>query len=322
MKNNNEITNKQYDELSDKYIQLEQRYKKQTKRMNSIVKMNDRNFKTFFNKSINSDKLDKRMKIIMKQSDRQSKYLLLENEKKDELIEEQSKMVSMGEMIENIAHQMKQPLSLILTSSTALELQKEMNMLSDEDFIKYTSKITDATEYLSTTIDSFKNFFYNDNKKQKFSLVNVIIQSKQLLEVKFKNKNIKIIHELDDIKLLGVENDLIQVFTNLISNSIDALDDIKSERFIFVTSLIYEDNVVIEFGDSGGGIKDDIIGNIFKMRFSTKSKEKGSGIGLHMSKMIIEDKFNGTIDVQNQDNHYKTRTYTGASFKIVIPLNH
>jgi len=319
MKNNHEITKKQYDELYDKYIQLEQRYKKQTKRINSIIKMNDRNFKIFFNKSVTADKIDKRIKVILKQSDKQSKHWLVENDKKDKFITKQSKMADMGEMIGNIAHQMKQPLSIILTSSTALELKKEMNILTDKEFLEFTNNINKTTQYLSETIDSFRNFFNDDRTKQELSIDNIIIRSKQLLESKFKGQNIKIIHELDDVKVFGVENDLIQVFTNLFSNSIDALAKKESDKLIFITSVVQKDNTIIEFGDSAGGIKEDIINNVFKMHFSTKSKENGSGIGLHMTRMIIENKFNGTIDVENQSTQYKNKTYTGAYFKINIP---
>lgn len=313
------VDEEKYIELEKKYNKLSKDHEKLRKRINILINISDRNYKSIFNKSLKMDKLNKRFHKIMKQSDRQSRHWLEEYEKQEQILIKQSKMASMGEMLENITHQMKQPLSLISTASTALELQKEMDMLTHDQFKSYTSKITDATEYLSDTIDSFKNFFSNNSKGEYFSLTNVIIKSKQLLENKFKGKNIKIIHELNDIKLFGMENDLIQVLTNLFSNSIDILDQSQNERLIFITSCEIDDKIVIEFGDSAGGIDDKIIGKVFQMHFTTKDKDKGSGVGLHMTKKIIEINFNGTIEVTNKNFTYNNKNYHGANFKITIP---
>jgi len=268
------------------------------------------------------DKLDKRLNLIMKQSDNQSKNLLVTNENNEQLLIEQSKMASMGEMIENITHQMKQPLSLILSSSSGLQLQKEMDILTDDDFDKLTTKISDASTYLSTTIDNFKNFFHIEKNKKEFPLTNILIQSKQLLEAKFKNQDIKIVHELKDIILLGIANELIQVITNLFSNSIDAMANKKNDKLIFVKSFLDEEkkNVIIQVGDSGGGIPEDIIGNVFDAHFTTKSKDKGTGIGLHMSKLIITNTFNGKVRVFNKNFNYDEGTHRGAFFELTFPI--
>jgi len=299
---------------------LEKKYKKLNDQLNFIVKTNDKTMKTIFNENISMARSNKRMNIIMKQSDKQSKALLVANEEKDEKLKEQSKMASMGKMIENISHQMKQPLSLIMTSATAMELQKELNLLTDDEFDGFTKRITDSAEYLSETIDNFKNFFQDDKKRKELNLTQAIVQSKLLLDGKFKGSGIKIIHNLDDIIFLGVSNELIQVITNLVSNSADALENNQAEKFIFISSEMINDKVCIEFMDNAGGIPENIIGNIFDAHFTTKGKQKGSGIGLDMSKMIIEDTFRGTIEVESKTFEHNGKKYTGACFTIELPL--
>ncbi len=302
-----------YEELKLKYDNLE-------KRFNSVMKMNDRTMKNFFIKNVKAHKLNKRFNTIIKQSDRQTKHLLNDNEKQEQLLIEQSKMASMGEMLENIAHQMKQPLSLITTSSGALELQKEMDILSDEEFIQYTHKISEATQYLSDTIDNFRDFFQENKIKQKFSITSAIIKSKKLLETKFKDQNIKLIYELSDIELYGIKNEFIQVITNMLSNSIDALKQNENEKLIFITSSISKNNIIIKFWDNAAGIENNIISKIFDAHFTTKDKENGSGIGLHMTKMIIENNFLGKITVDNHNFTYNENSYIGAEFSIILPI--
>ena len=110
--------------LQEEYDQLQAKHNKLNSRLYAILRMNDRAMKTFFNKSLKADALNRRFYKILKQGDKQSKHWLVENDKKDELIIQQSKLAMMGEMIENITHQMKQPLSLITTASTAMEIKK------------------------------------------------------------------------------------------------------------------------------------------------------------------------------------------------------
>ena len=268
------------------------------------------------------DKLDKRLSLILKQGDSQGKHLLSVNENSEKLLIDQSKKASMGEMLENIAHQMKQPLSLILSSSSALQLQKEMDILTDDDFNRLTTKISEASMYLSNTIDNFKNFFQNEKSKKEFPLTKILEQSKQLLEAKFKNQDITIVHETNDVVIMGIENELVQVITNLFSNSIDAMENQENHKIIVVKSELDESqkNIIIHVGDSGGGIPADILDNVFNAHFTTKDKDKGSGIGLHMSHLIITSTFKGTIKVFNQDFDHDDNSHSGAFFELIFPI--
>ena len=302
--------------LQEEYDQLQAKHNKLNSRLYAILRMNDRTMKTFFNKSLKADVLSKRFYKILKQGDKQSKHWLVENDKKDELIIQQSKLAMMGEMIENITHQMKQPLSLITTASTAMELKKEMNKLSDEEFELFTKKILDATKYLNDTISNFRNFFHQNKKIQKIFVHNVIEKSKQLLETKLKGKNIQIIYlPSKELYLYGLENDLIQITTNLLSNSIDALENIdENKRLIIIQAFETDEMLQLEFQDSGGGIPQEHLNNIFTLYFTTKSQEKGSGVGLHMCKTIIENNFHGNIHVSNKYFIYDDYKYYGANF--------
>ncbi len=311
-----------YDELEKKYNQLEKKYNQLNHRFHSVIKMNDRFSKVFFNKSLKSNKLEKRVNTIIKQSDKQSKYWLSKSQEQEELLTEQSKLVAMGEMIENIIHQMKQPLSLISTASTAMELKKEMDILSDKEFNNFTSKILESTQYLNETIENFRDFFCPNKTKESISILDAIVHSKKLLESKFKGREIKLIYNIDDISIYGVKNSLIQILTNLLSNSIDAFENIKdTDKIIFITSMKNDDHIVIKVKDTAGGIDKDIIKNIFQSHFTTKSKDKGTGVGLYMTKMIVENNFSGTITVSNQTSIYNNKKYNGAEFLVKLVNN-
>jgi signal transduction histidine kinase len=207
-------------------------------------------------------------------------------------------------------------LSLITTASTAMELKKEMNKLNDNEFELFTKKILDATKYLSDTISNFRNFFQQNKKIQKIFVHNVIEKSKQLLETKLKGKNIQIIYlPSKELCLYGLENDLIQITTNLFSNSIDALENVdEAKRLIIIQAFETDEMLQLEFQDSGGGIDQEHLNNIFTLYFTTKPQEKGSGVGLHMCKTIIENNFHGSIQISNKYFLYDDYKYYGANF--------
>jgi signal transduction histidine kinase len=322
LSNNNLKIKEEYEKLRLEYIALEKKYNRLDSRLNSITKINDKMFKSFFDKKITADKINKRLEVILKQSDKQSNKLLRSSQSNQKLLMEQSKIASMENMIDNISHQMKQPLSLILTSTSTLELKKEMDMLDEEEFFHFTNKIKSATKYLNDTIDNFKNFFKKEKEIEPFHLTHAIVSAKQLLETKFKGKNIKIVHNLDNIMVVGIQSDLIQVFANILSNSIDAMEKNSVLKLIFISSYVENDSIVVKFQDSGGGISNDIIGKIFNQDFSTKISDsknpKGKGGKLFISKMIIENNFSGVIKVTNEKKIYENQEYTGACVAISL----
>lgn len=237
---------------------------------------------------------------------------------KDILLMQQSKMASMGEMIDNIAHQWKQPLNMISTCSSGIAFQKEMNILTDEKLLEEIKSINSSTKYLTETIDDFRNFFNINKTKTNFSLMNCINRVFLLVNFKIKNKNIEVIKNIKDCQIFGVENEIVQVLVNIVSNAIDALDEIKENRYIFITSYIENNQICISIKDNAGGIPKNIINKIFESRFTTK-EENGTGIGLYMSKNIITS-YKGNIVVENIKFNYNNEDRKGANFKITIPM--
>ncbi len=247
---------------------------------------------------------------------------------KDQIIIQHSKMAAMGEMLESIAHQWRQPLSVITTSSSSMKMQNELNILDDEHFSDFCDNITNSAFHLSQTIDDFRDFFKQDKEKDKFILANIFHNTLNLIGSQFKNSGIEIIENIDDIEMVGFKNELIQVFINILNNAKDELEKMDGKKLIFVD--IYEDktaqaegingNIIIKIKDNAGGISKDILLSIFNAHFTTKEDTDGTGIGLHMSKKIIIDNFNGLIEANNEHYSYEEIEYTGAEFTIVLPL--
>ena len=249
---------------------------------------------------------------------------ILKNEKelreKDILLIQNSKMAAMGEMIDNIAHQWKQPLNIISMSSGLLKLNQGDDKFSSEEEIESAlTNIDKAVKHLTSTIDDFRNFFNPDKTKKEFLLSNCVNRVSILLKYKLQNKEIQIIKEFEDLQIFGVENELVQVLMNLISNSIDAFEEIKEEeKYIFIDSYKEDNHIIIAIKDNAGGILEDIIEKVFESRFTTKEEGKGTGIGLYMCKNIIES-YKGTLCVENSKYKYNEKDFKGATFTIKIP---
>ena len=239
---------------------------------------------------------------------------------REKLLIQQSKMAQMGEMLENIAHQWRQPLSVITTSATGLKVQQEFSVLTNEELIESLDSIVKAAVHLSVTIDDFRNFYKNDKEKKSFNLRVAVEKSLTLLSSKFKNQEIKFEIEVEDIEIYAFENELIQVFINILNNAKDELvKQDNQNRLIYIFAKKEKENISISFQDNAGGIKKELLAHIFENHFTTKEQEDGTGIGLYMSKLII-DKINGEIKASNEMIIYNNKTYEGAKFNITIPL--
>ena len=244
-----------------------------------------------------------------------------EKTKQENIITQQSKMAAMGEMIGHIAHQWRQPLSSISTSSSGMKLQKQMDILEDNFLIEGLEQINQSVQYLSTTIDGFRNFYKPNKNKTNFNISHTIDKVINLINSQFKANGIKIIKNTDDIKINNYENELIQVIINLLNNARDEL--VKKadadEKLIFINILQNENNLILEIKDNAGGISPDVKDKIFDAYFTTK-KDEGTGIGLYMSNQIIEN-MDGKIEVSNENYQFEGKNYKGASFKIIIPID-
>ena len=243
------------------------------------------------------------------------------NKKKQQIIYQQSKMASMGEMIENIAHQWRQPLSVILTAASGIKFKSDMKVLKEDDIGISVGNISTSVHHLSQTIDDFRNFFKTNKEKNEFVLNETFEKTFKLLISQFRSANISIIKNIKETTLFGFENELIQVLLNIINNARDEL--IKKEqnaKLILIDTNINDNCLEICIKDNAGGIPKDIMDEVFESYFTTKQDTNGTGIGLYMSKMIIEQHMNGTIEVNNVGFTYKDISCFGAEFKLCLPL--
>ena len=239
---------------------------------------------------------------------------------KDDLLFKQSKMATMGEMLENIAHQWRQPLSVISTAATGIQVQKEFGLSNEEEENNALTMINNSVQHLSKTIDDFRNFFNVNKEKKNFVISDAFNRAEDLMSSKFKNRDIKVYKDTESFSLFGHENEFVQAFMNILNNAKDALEDKEiDEKIIFYNIKQIKDNTVITIKDNAGGIPNNVLPNVFNEHFTTKGDKDGTGIGLYMTKMIVE-KVEGTINVHNETFLHEGKDYTGACFVITVPL--
>jgi PAS domain S-box-containing protein len=237
------------------------------------------------------------------------------NHEKDAQIFAQSKMAAMGDMIANIAHQWRQPLSTISTTASGLKLNYEYEMLDNKSIPEEMNRIVKQTKYLSNTIDTFMSFLKDNRELKKENLKLIISNTLQILKSSLDNNFIKVNHNLEEIKSFEIEtipSELQEAIINIINNSKDAITENKiKDGLISINIKIQEDKIFIAIEDNGGGIPNKIIRRVFEPYFTTKYKSQGTGLGLHMVYRVITESLNGSISVENSLN--------GAMFTIILP---
>ncbi|UTJ05840.1 sensor histidine kinase [Arcobacter roscoffensis] len=243
-----------------------------------------------------------------------------ESIKKDNILAHQSKMASMGEMLGNIAHQWRQPLSIISTMVTGLKVKRELGEQDLELEKNSYDKINRQIQYLSKTIDDFRDFFKPQKDYEKFYIDETFVKTFDLVEAQLESKYINLIKDIDSVEINSLENELIQVFINIINNSKDELLKLNTKRFIKIDCKNKEDYLEITFIDNAGGIDISIIDSVFEAYFTTKDDDQGTGIGLFMCKEIIIKHLNGKMYVENSEFNIDDINYKGAKFTIILPI--
>ncbi len=268
---------------------------------------------------------DRRINVTLSASwmpDKKHILLSMKDITKNKLFEEQSKLAAMGEMIGNIAHQWRQPLSVITTISSGIKVRSEYEQLENYDIVADMNIIMEQAQYLSQTIDDFRNFIKNTKDVQNLSIKNTIEKTLSILHSAMINNGITIIRDLkDDMSIDGYENELIQSFINIINNAKDAIkENLKDydEKLIFINTSKENFSLIVTIKDNGGGIPNNIIHKIFEPYFTTKNKSVGTGIGLSMSYKMLAERHNASIDVYNEEYTYNNENYKGACFKITF----
>jgi len=237
---------------------------------------------------------------------------ILKNEKQQHIMMQQNKLAQMGEMIENIAHQWRQPLSQVNSSVLMIDAILQKNNFENEDVEEKLLEIESMTKYMSSTIDDFKNFFNKNKEKELFSFDDIIEKSLKIVQGSLKINNIKVDIMLDTkSKYLGYPSELQQVIVIILNNAKDVLVD-RSIKNPQIRIKVTDDSkyYTIFIHDNAGGIEGKNIDKIFEPYFTTKHKTQGIGLGLYMSKMIIETGIGGKFIVKNKND--------GACFKILL----
>ena len=267
---------------------------------------------------------DKRVAVSFSISllpDKQRLLMLIRDVSSLKIMQEQAKLASLGEMIGNIAHQWRQPLSFISTSASALRLKSEFNMLNKEDIEESSKAIVKQTEYLSNTIDNFRDFIKEDKEYKNISIKEVLDNCLNLVHASLHNNFVNLIlDDEDDLEIYGNKNELTEAFLNIISNSKDALKEKKEEdRFIFIKTKNFDINrLSLEIFDSGDGIDESIISKVLEPSFTTKHKSQGTGLGLAIVDKIVRERHGGSIEIYNKEFVYNQKQYKGACFNIVF----
>ncbi len=229
----------------------------------------------------------------------------------------QSKNAQLGDMIGNIAHQWRQPLSTISMAATGIQVKKEIKNISLEEENKMLDTINQNAQFLSKTIDTFRNYIQEKKELKIVVLQDRINMAINIVTASLKDNNIKLInntHNLEPIKIELIVGELSQVIINLLNNAKDIIKEKKvNNGWIKVDLVKADNNAVIIIEDNGGGIPLEIMDKIFDPYFTTKHQSVGTGLGLHMSKDIIEKSLKGKLAVRNSEN--------GARFTITLPIN-
>ncbi len=256
-------------------------------------------------------KIVKNHNSFLKQVDKRTIAIHETSTKKDKMLKQQSKMAAMGEMMDAVAHQWKQPLNSLSMMNDMLQ-DDFKNGLIDEVYIKDMTEITHTQiAHMVSTLDEFRTFFRPSKDAEDFFIGACINSVEVLMRDELIKNNINLSIDIkENITIYGLANEFKHLFLNLLSNSIDAFNEkgIKT-RNIQIRTYVNDNKSIIEFEDNALGIPQYVIAHIFKPNVTTKENTKGTGIGLYMSSQIVK-KHNAKISVQNTDS--------GALFKITI----
>ena len=238
---------------------------------------------------------------------------IAKNEEKRQVMFWQSRLASLGEMLANIAHQWRQPLTEL--NLTIFNMKKAAFSDDRDEVQKLYGESKNIIKNMSNTIDDFTNFFKPDKAKEKFSVSDSVNEAISLLEKLITSEMISIKTDLREMKVLGISNELTQVIINLIKNSSDAfIQNSILIREINITTKVENGYAIIEVQDNAGGIKQKSTYKVFEPYFTTKHASQGTGLGLFMSKMICEKGMRGSLDVKSKKNM--------TTFSIKIPIEH
>ena len=236
------------------------------------------------------------------------------NRQKEQMMHQQAKLATMGEMIGNIAHQWRQPLNILALILQDIYIKFQLSSLDTQTLEKNYDKANNLLQYMSQTIDDFRTFFKNEEDDKPFDVAEALSSVFDLIGTRFSENHTHcetIIH--DHVKVKGTQNGFKQVVINLLNNAHEAIGSSKTKEGKINIEVRRQNNqVIISISDNGGGVPQAIMDQIFDPYFTTKHQSQGTGLGLYMSKQIIEHNMGGTLEVRNSKE--------GAVFTITLPI--
>ena len=233
-------------------------------------------------------------------------------QERDRLLFEQSKRAEMGEMIGNIAHQWRQPLAIVNTIVAILKEKNTLSALSQDELKDKLDKMQTRILYMSETIEDFMNYYRPDKEKSTFKIIDSLNQALEIVNLNVNSNLIQLnINADDSLTLYGSKNEYVQVIVSILSNINDLImeREVKNTKIDIV--LKKDDDCILTITDNLGGIEKKNLSKIFNPYFTTKHQSMGTGLGLYIARMIIEDAMKGSLDARNTDN--------GATFTIRTP---
>ena len=262
----------------------------------------------------NTKKLEEELEVLNHSLEKRVEEEIVKNSLQATQMLEQSRLAQMGEMLSMIAHQWRQPLASISSISSTLRLDIMMDNYNSDFFQKRLGSIDELSQYLSSTINDFRGFFKEDKKTELASISDIIDATLKIIGSTLQTQSINIIMNITSTQEVATyTNEIKQVILNILKNAQDALIENKIEdRTVFIDGYEQDNSIYITIEDNAGGIPDEIIKNIFDPYFSTKKKKDGTGLGLYMSKTIVEEHCKGKLSVANGTN--------GAQFTISLPI--
>ena len=232
---------------------------------------------------------------------------------KDALLCEQAKLASMGEMLEQIAHQWKQPLSVISLGSSDIRVDMELDNFNKEETLKNLDIIDNSVEHMIQTMSDFKDFIQQSERPESFNLKEVIDKTIKLVSARLSHTLIKVENNVEEHYVHTYRNDFIQVVMNILNNAIEALAENYGDARITIASVLSGEYIEVRICDNAGGIDAKMLGCLFDKYTTTKSKKNDSGLGLYIAKKIMQERLIGDINAYNVEG--------GACFELSFAAN-
>lgn len=287
---------KEYHQFRDDMMDLLDDYKRKSQRLDKIIKQSDKMQMQLLKAN---EELDEYKNNLEKKVEEE----IVKRKQKEQMLLDQSKFAAMGEMIDAIAHQWAQPLSIIKLHTSSLEFDFQAGKVNAEYIQQYQEKISHVIEHMNTTLKEFRNFFREDKEKQSFYVKEMIAKVLLFVNDEFVKNRISFSTQIEEnFEMLGIENELKHILLNIVNNAKDAFirNSIPS-RVIHIKTYTTPTHQVIEISDNAGGINKQIINDIFKANVTTSKDGKGTGIGLYLSALIAE-KNSLQLEAKNIEN--------------------